>query len=200
MIDRFVSITTSSSLLFRCILSILALTYLIPIALFCTTIRRDSISHAKFTVLSHVQVFSCENSLVCRYSCFSSHFCFLVIFVLLMLVLSVLFLVTVISLPLRFLCILRVVVSVHWRYLLCRYPLFLTNAVSIRHLWNVRPYVWWVFLFSGSFVEVFPSSRDFCNLIWFRVVFSFSWDTFFLIFFSISTCLMVSTSNILKYL
>ena len=36
------------------------------------------------------------------YSCFSSHFCFLVIFVLLILVLSVLFLVTVISLPPRF--------------------------------------------------------------------------------------------------
>ena len=48
-------------------------------------------------------VFSREISLVCRlkcsYSCFSSHFYFLVIFVLLMFVLSVLFLVVAISLP-----------------------------------------------------------------------------------------------------
>ena len=53
------------------------------------------------------------------HSCFSSHFCFLVIFYLLMLVLSVLFLVAVISLPLPFLCSLRVFVSMHWRYLEC---------------------------------------------------------------------------------
>ena len=52
-----------------------------------------------FPFLSHVQVFLSEISLVCHlkypYSCFSSHFCFLVIFVLLMLVLSVFFLVAV---------------------------------------------------------------------------------------------------------
>ena len=68
--------------------------------------------------------FSREILLVCRlkypYSCFSSHFCFLVIFILLILVFSVLFLLSVISFLLRFfLRCLRVIVSVHWFYLEC---------------------------------------------------------------------------------
>ena len=57
--------------------------------------------------LNHVQVFLCEILIIFLlkypYSCFSSHFCFLVVFVLLMLVLFVLFLVAIISLFLRFL-------------------------------------------------------------------------------------------------
>ena len=52
-------------------------------ALFCATIRRDSVSLFRFPFLKHVQVFSCEVSSVYRwkyqYSCFSSYFCFLVI-------------------------------------------------------------------------------------------------------------------------
>ena len=68
-------------------------------ALFCTTIRRESL--LRFPSLSHVQVFS----LVCRlknpYSCFFSHFCFLVNFVLLIHAFSVLSQVAVIGLPAR---------------------------------------------------------------------------------------------------
>ena len=75
-------------------------------ALFYTAIRRDSVSLLKFPFLSHVQVFSCEISLVCRlkfpYNSFSSHFCSLLIVVLLILVLLVLFLVAISSLSLLF--------------------------------------------------------------------------------------------------
>ena len=73
-------------------------------ALFCATIKRDLVSLVRFPFLSHVQIFSCEISLVCRlkclHSCLFSHFCFQVIFALLILVLSILFPVVVISLPL----------------------------------------------------------------------------------------------------
>ena len=92
-------------LLFCCILSILALTLFVLMALFCSTLRRDSDSFLMFPFFSHVQVFSSEISLVCRlkcpYSCFSSHFYYLIIFVLLIRLLSLL-LVAVISLPFRF--------------------------------------------------------------------------------------------------
>ena len=53
-------------LLFCCILSILAQILLIFMALFCTAIRRDSVSLLRFPILSHVHVFSCEMSLVSR--------------------------------------------------------------------------------------------------------------------------------------
>ena len=87
-------------------------------ALSCAAIRRDSVSLLRFPFLNHIQVFSCEVSLVCWLKCcFSSHFCFLVIFVMLMPGLFVLFLVAVISLPPRFLCSFLVVVSMHRRYL-----------------------------------------------------------------------------------
>ena len=63
-------------------------------ALFCAAFRKDSVSLLRFPFLSHVNVFLCEISLVCRlkypYSCFSSHFCFLVIVVLLIFMLPVL--------------------------------------------------------------------------------------------------------------
>ena len=45
-------------LLFCCILSILALIWLVLIALFCAAIRRDSVSLLKFLFLSHTQLFS----------------------------------------------------------------------------------------------------------------------------------------------
>ena len=52
-------------------------------ALVCVAVRRDSVSFLRFLFLSYVQVFLCEISLVCRFkcpcSCFSSHFCSLVI-------------------------------------------------------------------------------------------------------------------------
>ena len=91
----------NQDLLFCCVLSIFALTSLVLMAFICAAIRRDSVSLFMFLFLSHIQVFSCEISLVCRliYSCtcFSFHFYFLVIVVLLMLVLSVSILVAIIS-------------------------------------------------------------------------------------------------------
>ena len=72
----------SLHLLFCCVLSILALIWLVPMALFCAAIRRVSVSLLKFPFLSHVQVLSCEMLFISRlkrpWSCFSSHFCFLV--------------------------------------------------------------------------------------------------------------------------
>ena len=93
-------------LLFCCVLPILALIWLVLMALFYASIRSDSVSLLKFPFLSHIHVFSCEMLLVsrlkCPYGCFSSHFCFLTISVLLIHVLSVLFLVAIISLPPHF--------------------------------------------------------------------------------------------------
>ena len=45
-------------LLFCCVLSILALIWLVLMALFCAAIRRDSVSLLKFPFLKHIQVFS----------------------------------------------------------------------------------------------------------------------------------------------
>ena len=91
----------SLHLLFCCVLSILALIWLVVTALFCTVIRRDSVSLLKFPFPSHVQVLSCEMVFISRlkrpWSCFPSHFCFLVFVILLSVVLSVLFLMAVIS-------------------------------------------------------------------------------------------------------
>ena len=50
----------SLHLLFCCVLSIPALIWLVFMALFCASIRRDSVSLLKFPFLSHFQVFSCE--------------------------------------------------------------------------------------------------------------------------------------------
>ena len=138
-------------LLFCCILSILALIWLVPMALFCAAIRRDSVSLLKFPFLSHVQVLSCEMLFISRlkrpWSCFPSHFCFLVFVILLSIVLSVLFLMAVIS-PLScfFLCSLRVVVWMCQRCLRCWQVLFLSlflvHIVCQRRLWDVMPCAW----------------------------------------------------------
>ena len=48
----------SLHLLFCCVLSILALIWLVLMVLFCVAIRRDSVSLLKFPFLSHVQVIS----------------------------------------------------------------------------------------------------------------------------------------------
>ena len=86
----------SLHLLFCWVLYILALIWLILMALFWAAIRRDSVSLLNFPFLSHIQVLSCEmlfiSPLKRRWSCFSSHFCFLVFVNLLSIVLSVLFL------------------------------------------------------------------------------------------------------------
>ena len=72
----------SQHLLFCCVLSMPALIWLVLMALFCAAIWRDSVSLLKFPFLSHVQVLSCEMLFISRlkrpWSCFSSHFCFLV--------------------------------------------------------------------------------------------------------------------------
>ena len=56
----------SLHLLFCCVLSILALIWLVLMALFCAAIWRDSVSLLKFPFLSHVQVLSCEILFISR--------------------------------------------------------------------------------------------------------------------------------------
>ena len=132
---------------------------------------------------------------------------------------SVLFLVAVICLPLH--CLL--VVSMHRRYLECWRVLFLflflTHTVCLHNLWDVKPYASsGVFLSSCLFVEVFllPTLRmfpsilqggqpkylflrwNFFYVVWFRVVFSFSWGILFLKFFF--HLRMFDGANIPKYL
>ena len=96
----------SLHLLFCCILSILALIWLVLMALFCAAIRRESGSLLMFPFLSHVRVLSCEILFISRlkrpWSCFPSHFCFLLFVILLSIVLSVLFPMAVISPRSRF--------------------------------------------------------------------------------------------------
>ena len=98
VIDRFVSIAIT----YICFVT----SYLSLFWYGCAGIRRDSVFLLRFPFLSHVPVFSCEISLVNRlkrpYSCFFSHFCFLVISVLLILVPSELYLIAVICIPPRF--------------------------------------------------------------------------------------------------
>ena len=93
----------SLHLLFCWVLSNLALIWLVLRALSRAAIRRDSVSLLKFPFLSHVQVLSCEILFISRlnrlYSCFPSHFRFLVIVILLFIVFSVSFLVAVMSPP-----------------------------------------------------------------------------------------------------
>ena len=93
-------------LVFCCVLYVLALIWLVLMALFCDAIRRDSFSLLMFPFLSHVHVFSGGISLISHlklsHSYFSSFFYFQVIVVPLVLVSLVLFMVTVISVPSRF--------------------------------------------------------------------------------------------------
>ena len=56
----------SLHLLFYCVLSILALIWLVLSALFCAAIRRDSVSLLKFHFISHVHVLSCEMLFISR--------------------------------------------------------------------------------------------------------------------------------------
>ena len=98
------------------------------------------------------------------YTCFYSHFCFPLIVVCGPCV-FVPFLVALISLSLLFLYSLRVVVSMHRNYLRCWrilfFFLFLTHIFSRCEKSDVRPYVSsLVFLFSGTFVKVLPSSTS----------------------------------------
>ena len=89
-------------LLYCCVLSIIALIWLILMALFCAALRRYSVSLLKFPLLSPVHVFSCELLFISHSkrpsSCFSSHFSFPVV-ILLSVLLSVSFLMALISHP-----------------------------------------------------------------------------------------------------
>ena len=72
----------SLHLLFCCVLSILALIWLVLAVLYCADIRKNSVSLLKFPFLRHVQVFSCEmfiSHLKRPQCCFSSYFCFPVV-------------------------------------------------------------------------------------------------------------------------
>ena len=60
MIYGFISVAHRLHLLFCWVLSILALIYLVLMALSYAAIRRDSFSLLKFPFLSYVQVLSCE--------------------------------------------------------------------------------------------------------------------------------------------
>ena len=125
-------------LLFSCVLPILALIWMVHMAVFWDAIRRYSVSLLWFPFHCHIQVFSYKMSLFCRlkylYRYFSSRFCFRVILVLLILVLYVLFLVTVISLFCAFLCRHWVVVLMYQCCRQCRQvnslPLFSSLIMS----------------------------------------------------------------------
>ena len=113
-------------------------------ALFCSAIRRESVSFLWISFLRHVQVFSCEISLVCRLKC-QYNCCFFPLFLFSCYFCSVdAFFVCIVSCRSnRFLCNLPVVVSMYRRNLVgCRILifLFLTHAVSQRYLCDVRPY------------------------------------------------------------
>ena len=169
---------------------------------FFAAIRRDSVSLLKFPFLSYIQVFSSDISVVCRlkypYNCFYFYFCFLVIFCSIdscvIYIVSGCFNVFFCV----FLCIFLVFISIHRRYLQCWrvlfFLLFLTHTLCLHRHWD----------FSGLFVEGFPSPTskmvlgilqgrqprhlflgwDFCYIVWFKVVFLFSWDTLFYFFLS----------------
>ena len=94
VIDLFVS-PHNLCLLFCCVISILALMWLVLMALFFSAIRRDSVSLLRFSFLCRVHVFSCERSFVSHLkppqSCFLPIFAFW-LFSLLLLLLLLLFL------------------------------------------------------------------------------------------------------------
>ena len=107
---------------------------MVLLPLFCPAGRKDSVSLSRFPFHNHIQVFSCEISLICHlkflYSCFSFHFCFLVV---LMINMFALLLVAVISISSGFLCSLRVLVWMHPCYLqylrILFFLLFFTHTV-----------------------------------------------------------------------
>ena len=175
-------------------------------------LKRDSVSLLRLPFLSHVHVFIYDMSLVshlkCPKSCFSSHFCFLVISGLLILVSSVSpHVVSIVSgdcnqYSSAFFCV--VFKSLYW-YVNTAFKagkfsssLFSWHIVCHCHLSDVMPGAWsLVFLFSGPFVLLWFTSRmapsilrgvqpNYLSLwkgsgyiILSRVVFWFSWDTLF---------------------
>ena len=158
-------------MLFYCVLSILPLILLVLMVLFCAAIRRDSVSLSRFPFFSHVQVLLWEISFVWRlkysYSCFSSHFCFLVIFSSLDLLVvcivsgscdqssSMLFSVIF---ELLYRCINVIFNTGKSSSSVFFFFFFFAHTVCQRNLWDIRLYEWsLVFFFSGSSIEALPS-------------------------------------------
>ena len=108
MINRFVFVSAHFTFaIFWGSYLFLLLIYFVLIALSCAAVMRDSVSLLRFPLFSHNQDFTCAISAVCRlkypYSCFSSHFCFLVFVVFpLVHMLQLLFLAATISFSLLF--------------------------------------------------------------------------------------------------
>ena len=133
----------SLHLLFCCILSIFTLIWLVLIAFLSTAIRKDSVSPLRFLFRT-----PCSDLLVKKfhlfvawnidYSCFSSHFCFLVFVILFVLMLLVLLLAALILCS--FLYNLRVLIWMHLCYLqwwwILFLLLFLTHRVCLCYIYK----------------------------------------------------------------
>ena len=63
-------------LLLFCVLSILALLWLVLLALFCAATKRNSVSLLRFPFPSHLHIFSCVMLLVSQLKCQQSYFLF----------------------------------------------------------------------------------------------------------------------------
>ena len=189
--------------------------------LFWAAIRIDSVSLLNCPFRSHVQILLFETSLVYRlkypYSCFSTHFCFLV-FVLLIIMLSVLFLISITSLSLLFFMYSSSpYIDALTLSLMLANPLppsFLDtynqsiSSLGCEALCIVIGFlVIWIICLSSSLVyfkngPVYLSrvtAQVFIPLMIFLLKFSRSSEILFFIFSFISTCLMVSASNIPEY-
>ena len=134
---------------------------MVRMALFSAIIRRYTFILLRFPFLSHEQFISSEISpvfhLIYPYSCFSSHFSFLMLFRW-----CLFFLGAEITFSLLVLCIFRVLASMHSRYIHSRRVLFLllflTHTVSLYHRWYfliLRP------ICSISFLVQFKNSSEY---------------------------------------
>ena len=174
-------------------------------ALICATMKK-TVSLVSFPFLSHCQGFSCKISLFLSLEMSMQLFYFPFLFSSYCCSVDPCVGSDHYNQSLLFSCSLRDVLSMYRRYFQCwrvLFLFFLTHIVCL-YLWGVRPYASsWVFLFFGSFVEVLPSTTlrmvpsilrgwqprclsiwwDFCSIVWLRVIFSFSRDILFIIFF-----------------
>ena len=174
-------------------------------ALFCAAIQRDSVSHSRFSFLSHVQIFS---SLFvvwkCPYNFFSSHFCFLIIVILLIFVFFVLFLDAVISHSLLFFILSssrhRCVDAIFndGESSSSLFSFLSMSSLGCKALCIVMGFlVLWFICWSSFFIHFksrvsYKEDKPMClsfwwnfyYIVWFQVVFSFSWDILFQFFLS----------------
>ena len=179
--------------------------------LFWSAIKQDSVSLLRFRFLNHIQVFLCEISpvdrLKCPHTCFSSHFCFLDIFVRLILVFLILYLLVLVGLPRLFLYSLLVVVFTFFSWYIQRFFVVSDMQALVQHREFSCSLVHLLFFaqncpeyLTKRTAQVFISLESFhrCSLVSssFFVTLGYS----FLIFSFISVYVMVSASNILKYL